>query len=402
MKYWLLLCLVYNRMIQMILNGLQLWRPVEIKITRWQSGSFITKALAVLFYSFVICPPAMADLTSEPVTNTLLTNLNCSGQIGDIECYRNVIKEIALGNANGPFRSRPQQTQTKMYIQGQKIIFDTRDTEACSQVESFLKGNAFLSGRQSEPTEDLCRSADESDPYREVTLMWETDEAYFTEINLAGLKNTDRTLANDTRNIMFGGALVLGALWVSPESFSNFDKEKIREQNPFENWYDNVRRKPVKDKDGKLLNYVLHPISGAIYYSVARTQGASPWKSLGYSIMMSTFFWEYGIEATVERPSIQDLIATPLLGAILGELGYYFSQKIEAQGGRVFGSRKLGKVLMVLLNPGRSISDTMNRLLGKPFIQSAEGNLVLGRKNDPFFAGQKHNYVGLQLVFKFY
>lgn len=365
------------------------------------ASGFLSLAL-----SFLALNPAAAtsqlEPTKEPKVNTLLTNLHCSGKISDLDCYRDIIRETVLETEKRPGYQANHRPVRKMFLQGQRILVDTQDAEACSKVESFLKGQDFIQGSASEDFQGLCQSRNESDRYRSVTLMWETDETYFTEINLSGLKDTEQNLVNDTRNLMFGGALTLGALWLAPESFTNFDKKKIQEQNPFENWYDNVRRRPVMDKDGAFLNFVLHPISGAIYYSVARTEGASAFKSLGYSIMMSTFFWEYGLEATVERPSIQDLIATPLLGAVLGELGYHFSQKIEANGGRVLGSYRLGKILMVLLNPGRSISNAFNKIVGKKIIQSAEGNLVVGRKSDPFFVGQKYNYVGLQLGFKFY
>ena len=208
-------------------------------------------------------------------------------------------------------------------------------------------------------------------------------------------------MVNDSRNLLFAMGVNIGLLWMSPESFSNFDKDKIREQSIFENWKDNVTRKPVMDKDGKLLNYVLHPLSGAIYYSIARSNGMNRWESFGYSVMMSTFFWEYGIEATVERPSIQDLIATPVLGSILGEVGFYLAKKIENNGGKVLGSRKVGKLLMIILRPGESLVHGINKLLKKRAVQNAESQIVLARVKDPTRPGLKTNYIGLQLGFQF-
>jgi len=50
-----------------------------------------------------------------------------------------------------------------------------------------------------------------------------------------------------------------------------------------------------------------------------RTQGAKPFHSFLFSLAESTFF-EYFIESVTERPSTQDLIITPLAGALIGEL----------------------------------------------------------------------------------
>jgi hypothetical protein len=372
-------------------------KPVKVMGKSPQSGAL---GLAIVFalILLLITGNLKAEVESTQIqlpANTLLTNKNCSGEIGDIKCYQNIIKEIA--------RSNNVKTQMdKIYLEGQKIILDTSDPVACAKVESTLRRASFRQSYRSADLTTLCQSnANPQDRYKEITLLWERDESYFTEINLADLKDTEKTLVNDTRNVVFGMGAALGALWLAPESFSNFNKEEIRKKDVIENYFDNIGRRPVKDKDGAFLNYVLHPIAGAIYYNIARTQGASKWESLGYSVMLSTFIWEYGIEATVERPSIQDLIATPLLGAILGEVAYQLSEKIEANGGKVLGSKRLGKLLMVILNPGRSISDAINHLIGKPFIQKAEAHLVVGRRSDPIFRGIKHNYVGIQIGIRF-
>ena len=47
--------------------------------------------------------------------------------------------------------------------------------------------------------------------------------------------------------------------------------------------------------------------------------------------MMSTGF-EYLVESWSERPSIQDLIVTPVVGSILGELIYLATKEMRKDG----------------------------------------------------------------------
>ena len=66
---------------------------------------------------------------------------------------------------------------------------------------------------------------------------------------------------------------------------------------------------------------------------------------------MSTFFWEYGVEAFAEVPSWQDLFITPFFGAVVGEMMLEAEQDIIASGGEVMGSQTMGDVSLFFLNP---------------------------------------------------
>jgi hypothetical protein len=161
-----------------------------------------------------------------------------------------------------------------------------------------------------------------------------------------------------------------------------------------------VTRRPVIDKDDPVVNYIGHPLAGAAYYTMARHTGLSEMESFGYSVLMSTFFWEYGFEALAERPSIQDLIVTPVIGSLLGELFYQAELSIRANQGELLGSRRVGKVAMVVLNPMGSISGGINKVLGSKFIQSAQSELVMRRRRIPFTDIQS-SYLGLEMKFQF-
>ena len=67
--------------------------------------------------------------------------------------------------------------------------------------------------------------------------------------------------------------------------------------------------------------------------------------------MMSTFYWEYGIEAFAEVPSMQDLVITPVLGWAYGEWAYQKEMAIRSSGGTVWGSETLGDVSLFFLDP---------------------------------------------------
>ena len=102
---------------------------------------------------------------------------------------------------------------------------------------------------------------------------------------------------------------------------------------------------PVWDKDDWQLNYIGHPIAGSYYYNSLRSQNASIFQSFLFATAQS-FIWEYIIEATAEKPSIQDLIVTPIAGAILGESTHLLTMNMRRNGFNFFE-----KVCVLILNP---------------------------------------------------
>ena len=151
---------------------------------------------------------------------------------------------------------------------------------------------------------------------------------------------------------IFGLSLAtVGAMTLLPESVTNWSDEDRNLSNLGRKWWDNVREGPVWDQDDHWLNYIMHPYFGGVYYTAARHSGFNEWESFLYSATMSTFFWEYGVEAFAEVPSIQDIIVTPLFGAGVGEWMFRTEADIVANGSVVMGSETLGSVSLFLLNP---------------------------------------------------
>ena len=111
------------------------------------------------------------------------------------------------------------------------------------------------------------------------------------------------------------------------------------------------------DQDDWVLNYIMHPWFGGVYYMSARGSGFKAWESFAYAAIMSTVFWEYGTEAFVESPSTQDLILTPVFGSLVGE-GFFNAKKgIMKNNKKLFNSRSLGRFTMFLMDPFNAIID---------------------------------------------
>ena len=158
--------------------------------------------------------------------------------------------------------------------------------------------------------------------------------------------------------LFVGGAVVaFGILWVLPESVSNWDKEEIKETGLINKWKNNVSEGPIWDNDSFFFNWITHPWAGAVYYMSARGSGFKPWESFCYSVLFSTFFWEYGVEAFAEVPSWQDIIITPTVGSLFGEGFFHAKRKIIENDHKILKSRLLGGTALILMDPFNEILD---------------------------------------------
>lgn len=156
-------------------------------------------------------------------------------------------------------------------------------------------------------------------------------------------------LATGTTLILGGTILGAGVLYLMPESVTNWNKDDI--VNLGANWRRKTARGPVVDGDDWFLNWITHPYWGAVYYMQPRSAGYSWAESALFSALASALFWEYGIEAFAETPSWQDLVITPAIGSILGEVFYRVSYSIHQKGDTLYGSRFLGKTALLLMDP---------------------------------------------------
>lgn len=160
-----------------------------------------------------------------------------------------------------------------------------------------------------------------------------------------------RRLWINTGTLMFGGATALVVLKLLPQNATAWSRIAIKEVPMGQRWVNHVKEGPVWDHDKFIFNYILHPYAGAAYYMGARSCGFNVWGSFLYSFCISTIFWEYGVEAFMEVPSVQDIVITPVVGALFGEGFYKLKRMIVDRDYRVLGSKVIGHAAAFLLDP---------------------------------------------------
>nr|WP_228481233.1 DUF3943 domain-containing protein [Vibrio fluminensis] len=188
-------------------------------------------------------------------------------------------------------------------------------------------------------------------------------------------------LKEQTYTILGLSVVTVGLMTLLPESITKWDDDDRSVSNLGQKWLDNVKEGPVWDRDEHFLNYIMHPYFGGVYYTAARHAGYDEFDSFLYSAFLSTFFWEYGVEAFAEVPSWQDLFITPFFGSVVGELMFEAEQDIVANGGQVWGSDSMGSVTLFFLNPVGHIHGWVTDAWG--------GSASLSYSSQPWFGNQE-------------
>lgn len=106
------------------------------------------------------------------------------------------------------------------------------------------------------------------------------------------------------------------------------------------------------DNDHLNTNMFAHPYNGSLFYNAGRSNGFNFWQSELFSIGGSAM-WEMFMEC--EYPSTNDIIATPIGGAALGEVFYRASDLVLND--RATGSERIGReVAAFILDPMRGLT----------------------------------------------
>lgn len=196
------------------------------------------------------------------------------------------------------------------------------------------------------------------------------DSPYSVSLFSAPNGEDKERLWSQTKSMAWYGVGVAGVIALLPEEISNWDDSSER---LLEKWWNNVRDGPVWDRDVWYINYIGHPYFGGVYYQVARKSGYRQWDAFVYSFLMSTFYWEYGLEAFAEAPAIQDLVVTPVLGWVYGEWAFNKEREIIQRGGKVWGSSAVGDTALFFLDPVDTIGRGINNLFGRDVIKAGTG-----------------------------
>lgn len=180
-------------------------------------------------------------------------------------------------------------------------------------------------------------------------IKFKSEKAYKENFNTKPV--TGKMLLRSA-GLSFGFAgTMLGWLILAPESVSKWNlKENFNAKMMRQKFKEAYTMPPVVDHDLWIINYIGHPYQGGYYFNNMRSQGAGFWPSAMYSMAQSTI-WEYGIESFFERPSIQDLIITPIGGALLGEATHRMTLRMNRNG---FNTAE--KIIVTILNPSYIIN----------------------------------------------
>lgn len=174
---------------------------------------------------------------------------------------------------------------------------------------------------------------------------------------------------SQTKSIFAYGLVAFGVLVALPEESTGWQKS----DNIFDKWVENVKDSPEWDRNDFIYNYVGHAYFGGVYYQVARKSGYRQWDSFIYTFLMSTFYWEYGVEAFAETPSVQDIVYTPFAGWIYGEWAYQTEKGIRERDNKVLGSGLLGGLCLILLDPVDAAGRGVNAIFGRRLIKAGYG-----------------------------
>lgn len=213
----------------------------------------------------------------------------------------------------------------------------------------------------------------------DTALFAEIEPAKHTPISIYELPYSMKTSSPNWHRMWINTAVLSGAfvgtlfvLELLPEDATAWNRASLQQDPFYRRWYNNIFKKgPEWDHDKFIFNYVLHPYAGAAYFMAARSCGFNYFQSLLYSACISTIGWEFGIEACMERPSIQDIFITPLVGSAFGEMFYKLKRNIVGHDYTLFGSRIIGNIVVFLIDPVNEVvnlfrgSDTRSLHLGR-------------------------------------
>lgn len=141
-------------------------------------------------------------------------------------------------------------------------------------------------------------------------------------------------------------------LWAFDRYIQNGDFAHIS----FNTIKENFKHGFIWDNDKLGTNTFLHPYNGSLYFNAARANGYNFWQSELFAIAGSGM-WEMFMEC--EYPSTNDIIATPIGGAAIGEILYRASDAVlddRLRGGARFGREAAAFILSPMRGLNRLIT----------------------------------------------
>jgi hypothetical protein len=126
--------------------------------------------------------------------------------------------------------------------------------------------------------------------------------------------------------------VVYALMWGGSMAFSGNVRDGVLHSS-WSDWVDNVSKAPNwNDGSSAVTNWVSHPLLGATNFLVYRSRGHGLVAS-SVGVVLQSALLEYTIEAAYNRPSLHDLVITPVIGIPVGygldTLSVYLLKKEE-------------------------------------------------------------------------
>lgn len=153
------------------------------------------------------------------------------------------------------------------------------------------------------------------------------------------------------KNFWRAGAEVFG-LNISLWAFDRYVKKGDFAYISWESIKENFKHGFEWDNDHMHTNMFAHPYNGSMFYNAGRSNGFNFWQSELFAIGGSAM-WEMFMEC--EYPSTNDIIATPIGGAALGEV-FYRASDLVLDDSSTGGERAGREIAAFIIDPMRGIN----------------------------------------------
>lgn len=159
-----------------------------------------------------------------------------------------------------------------------------------------------------------------------------------------------------------------------------FRRKPVFEISP-QTFVENLGRTPEWDTNTLLMNQLMHPYNGAMYYNIARSEGFGPLTSSLFTLV-GCAEWEWWWETVT--PSANDIVNTTVGGITLGETFGRLSADLRMNRSR--GLLGFGQGLLAgILDPGGTVNrGLLGGVTNPDFLRpSTAARLQLGASTEP-------------------
>lgn len=119
----------------------------------------------------------------------------------------------------------------------------------------------------------------------------------------------------------------------------------------------------------------------------------------------SVFFWETDENNLSEGSFQEDVLMNPLIGGILNGILTSLQRDIKNNDSKLMGSQRMGRIMLVVLNPASTMVELANRSFGNRVFTGGTTEITTASPLTPYYPSgyfeRPPNYIGLQFQLRF-